>query len=154
MSSGLSDTSEFGADVPSSSPPFTWPGRFTPVTSIGLKFVVEKVVLFIGTPSTMNSGWLDPLIVRSPRIWIAEPAPGSPDVAATWTLGALPASAWTIFDSLDFTMRSGDDDFAELQRIRLEVEVLHEVGGAERDTRGLWLVADASSGQRHGLAGD
>ena len=36
MSSGLSDTSEFGADVPSSSPPFTWPGRFTPATSIGL----------------------------------------------------------------------------------------------------------------------
>ena len=51
--------------------------------SIGLKFVVENVVLFTGTPSMMNSGSTLPLIVRSPRIVIFEPAPGSPDDCAT-----------------------------------------------------------------------
>jgi len=45
----------FGADVPSSCPPTSCPP--TPVVdpaSIGLKFVVENVVLLAGTPSMMN----------------------------------------------------------------------------------------------------
>ena len=40
--------------------------------SVGLKSVVEKVVLSIGTPSTTNSGWALPELgrptVRCPRI--------------------------------------------------------------------------------------
>jgi len=90
---------------------------------MGLKFVVEKVVLFIGTPSTMKSGWLDPLMVRRPRIWIADPAPGSPDVCWTCTLGALPASAWTTFDSFDLTMSSGETELRTLPSFSTSVEV-------------------------------
>src|SRR6266705_6656158 len=67
--------------------------------SVGLKSVVEKLVLSIGTPSTTKSGWELPEFgrptVREPRIVMYEPAPGSPLDAVTVTLGAFPASAST-----------------------------------------------------------
>src|SRR5256885_56463 len=69
MSAGFRSIMRFGAEVPSSSPP-----RFCPPTpvvepaSIGLKFVVENVELFIGTPSITNSGSTSPFRVRNPRI--------------------------------------------------------------------------------------
>jgi hypothetical protein len=67
--------------------------------------------LSIGWPSMTKSGWPSPSIVLRPRMMIDEPAPGSPACDVTSTPGAFAASAFTMFDSLDFCTSS---DFTEL----------------------------------------
>ncbi len=67
--------------------------------------------LSIGWPSMTNSGWPSPSIVLRPRMMIDEPAPGSPACDVTSTPGAFAASAFTMFDSLDFWTSSA---FTEL----------------------------------------
>jgi hypothetical protein len=50
--------------------------------------------------------------------------------------------------------RPGDDDFAELQRIGLQGEVLVDRPFAQRDLHRLGLVADSARGKRNGLSLD
>src|SRR5205085_5545949 len=61
-----------------------------------------------------------------------------------------------VAELFDFRRRAGagDHHLAELQRIRLEIEVLHEIAAAERDAGGLGLVADAPRRQRDRLTDD
>jgi hypothetical protein len=93
MSLGLMSDARLACAVPSISP--------DPNPSFGLKFVVEMLLLSIGTPSTTNSGWLFPdARLRVPRMRMYDPAPGSPLASVTSTFGAFPASDSTMLDSL------------------------------------------------------
>src|SRR5688500_20195692 len=56
---------------------------------------VFSVLLSIGSPSMMNSGWLLLLIELVPRIVIDEEAPGTPDVLVTSTPATRPWMALT-----------------------------------------------------------
>ena len=58
---------------------------------------VLSVRLSIGSPSTMISGWLLPLIEVTPRMMIEDDAPGTPDVLVTSTPATRPSSALTKF---------------------------------------------------------
>ncbi len=102
MSAGLTSPARLVCVVPSIAPEFR--------PSVGLKSVVEKLVLSIGWPSTTNSGWALPEFgrptVRWPRIWMYEPEPGSPLEAVTSTFGAFAANASTMFHSLLRAIRS------------------------------------------------
>jgi hypothetical protein len=91
--------------------------------STGLKFVVETEVLSIGTPSTMNRGSTDPFSVRTPRMRIEEPAPGSPADWLTTTFGAFPASACTTFGSFALTMSSAETALRTLPSFSTSVAV-------------------------------
>ena len=53
---------------------------------------VFSVLLSIGNPSTMISGWLFELIELTPRIVICEEAPGTPDELVTSTPATRPCS--------------------------------------------------------------
>ena len=93
MSVGFRSTARFIWVVPEISP--------EPSSSSGLKLDVDMLLLSTGTPSMTNSGWASPRMVRVPRMRMNEEAPGSPEDCVTSTLGALAASAWTMFGSLD-----------------------------------------------------
>ena len=119
----------------------------------------------------MNSGSTSPLSVRSPRIVIFDPAPGSPDDCGDLHVRRFAGERLhdvrfvrlhdqfrrdgvaNVAELFDFGRRAGarDDDFAELQRIRLEEEVLRDRSGIDRDARALRLVADAARRDRHRL---
>src|SRR2546425_11647617 len=81
---------------------------------MGIEVGVDLAELSIGTPSTTISGWLLPTIVRMPRIWMNDEAPGSPDCALTKTFGAFAASASTTFCSLLLTIWSAGTLFRTL----------------------------------------
>ncbi|MNY19825.1 hypothetical protein D3C86_1532780 [compost metagenome] len=54
---------------------------------------VFKVLLSIGNPSTIISGWLLPLIELTPRMVIDDEAPGTPEELVTSTPATLPCKA-------------------------------------------------------------
>ncbi len=84
MSAGLTSVPRFGATV---------------LATLFCEPPVMIVLLSTGVPSITISGWLLPLMVLVPRIWMNDEEPGSPPVETTWTLGALPAKASMKFDS-------------------------------------------------------
>ena len=53
--------------------------------------VSPMLLLLIGIPSIITSGWLSPVMVLWPRICMYEPAPGSPEEREICTPAALPA---------------------------------------------------------------
>src|SRR5947209_11558377 len=57
------------------------------------------VELSIGMPSTTKSGCALPESDLMPRMRMYDEAPGAPELDTTWTLGALAASAFTMFGS-------------------------------------------------------
>ena len=123
MSSGFRSASLFGCEVPSISPPLSWPPCPPPPASTGLKLVVEALALLTGRPSTTNSGSELPLIVRKPRILMDDDAPGSPADEVTSTPGALAASACTMLLSFAFTIRSAETLFRTLPSFSTSVAV-------------------------------
>src|SRR6266516_2738675 len=147
MSFGFKSAARFVTTVPSpGSPPST-----------GLKLDAEVAELSIGTPSTMNSGWLLPTTVRMPRIWMNDEAPGSPDWPVTWTLGALAASASTMFDSLLLSICSAETVLRTLPSFSVAVAVparaerhgLPRHAGA-RHEEGVAAVVSREGAQSHG----
>ena len=113
------------------------------------------VLLSIGRPSTIISGWLLLLIELTPRIVIDDDAPGTPEVLVTSTPATRPCSAFTKFsrcvcaisaagDGLlrraDRALRGGlserrDDDRVELRGNAPQLDV-DDVVGADRPLSG------------------
>ena len=120
MSFGFRSAARFVATVPSVWPTCT---RVPPASSGPRKLEVEKVELSIGTPSTTNSGWFEPRIELVPRMLMKDPAPGSPDCWITVTLGALPASAWTMLASPAFAIKSAPTLLRTLPSFSVELVV-------------------------------
>ena len=91
MSSGLMSAARLVKSNPRLLNAVDEPGR-----SDGKAFVLS-VLLSIGRPSTIMSGWLLLLIELTPRIVIDDEAPGTPDELTTFTPATRPCSALTKF---------------------------------------------------------
>ncbi len=87
MSSGLMSAARLVKSTPRLLNAVEEPGR-----SDG-RAAVFSVLLSIGSPSTIMSGWLLLLIELMPRIVIDEDAPGTPDELTTFTPATRPCSA-------------------------------------------------------------